>query len=446
MAEIDRLVAVLDADISKFKAGLKDAANATKKSSSTINDAMDKVKNKFTSVGDSILSFKGLLAGLGIGAVAGSFVNAASTAEGFQVRLKTLLGSASEANKLFADMTKFAGEVPFEYEKIMEASTRLSTVVKGGVSDINKYMPMIADLAAAFGLTMTEAADQFARASTAGVGAADLFRDRGVNAMLGFQSGVASTGDEFLATFEKAFNATNSKFRGAAKDLANTWSGTMSMLSDKWFGFRNTVMEAGVFDFLKGLAKVVDEKFGDALKNSKGEAVDWANTIINSIGTIMKAVATFATAWQGLEIVWESLKLSFEGMKLLMLEGLDTIIGGINSVKTFFGGEPIDGGAISVWKDETLASIGEIEENMKNIAMEPTALQQTVDLLEQAKVAAAEFAATREKQAAEPGGPPPVEEPGLSKEDEKFREKLADRLEALDTAMMSEEERLTRNG
>ena len=131
MAEIDRLIAVLEADISQFKSGMKEATSVTKKTTAAIMNSTKKMRKGFNDVGNQVLSLKGLLAGLGVGAVAGSFINAASTAEGFQVRLKTLLGSVSEANKLFDDMTVFAGKVPFEYEKIMGAATQLSSVLKG---------------------------------------------------------------------------------------------------------------------------------------------------------------------------------------------------------------------------------------------------------------------------------------------------------------------------
>lgn len=42
-----------------------------------------------------------------------TFLQAATTTEGFQLRLQTLLGSAAAGNQMFKDMAEFAGKVPF---------------------------------------------------------------------------------------------------------------------------------------------------------------------------------------------------------------------------------------------------------------------------------------------------------------------------------------------
>ncbi|MGE0256926.1 MAG: phage tail tape measure C-terminal domain-containing protein [Alphaproteobacteria bacterium] len=190
------------------------------------------------------------------GRVAASFVSAASEAENYRVRLNRLLGSQAEGNRMFKEAADYAGRVPFEYREIMGAATTLAGVMKGGVDEIREWLPLIGDLAAASGLTIEEATGQVVRMLSAGAAAADLFRERGVLAMLGFQAGVTYSTAETRKQLLEEFNRVDSKFRGAADDMGRTWTGLTSMLSDKWFAFRQQVMDAGPFETLKSLVKI----------------------------------------------------------------------------------------------------------------------------------------------------------------------------------------------
>lgn len=269
--------------------GLGKGANAAKAMSAAYQHATGNI----TALTRNIFSLKGALAGLGVGATAKQFIDAASTAEQYRVRLNVLLGSVSEGNRLFAEMTKLASAVPFEYQEIMGSATALSGVLKGGVDEITRWMPLIADLAAASGLGIQETTGQVSRMLAAGANSADLFRERGILAMLGFQAGVQVSAEETKERLMAAWTDTNSRFRGATDQLARTWDGTMSMLSDKWFLFRNQIMDAGLFDFIKAGARVIDQDLGGALENNEEAAKRWADTIINAIETMAIGTAKF---------------------------------------------------------------------------------------------------------------------------------------------------------
>lgn len=241
----------------------------------------------------SVFSFKTALAGVGLGAVSRQFIDAASTSEQFRVRLSVLLGDVNEGNRLFAEMAKFASRVPFEYEEIMASATQLSGILRGGVDEISQWMPLIADLAAASGLGIQQTTEQISRMLSAGANSADLFRERGILAMLGFQAGVQISAEETKAQLVAAWTDTDSKFRGATDKLARTWDGTMSMLSDKWFLVRNQIMDAGLFDFFKAAASVIDDDLGGALENNEAAAKRWSDTIINAIETMAIGTARF---------------------------------------------------------------------------------------------------------------------------------------------------------
>jgi len=263
------------------------------------------LKSRFQSLGRGIgsvfggvikqlTSLKGLmagaLAGYGLKNLSQSFIDAASTAEGYQVRLNTLLGSVNAGNQLFEDMAKFAGSVPFEYREIMGAATQLAGVMRGGVEEINKWMPMIADLAAVSGMGIQETTGQVIRMYSAGAASADMFRERGILAMMGFKAGVSYTAEETRKMMFEAWDASGSKFKGVTEDLAKTWKGLTSMLADKWEIFRKAVMDAGLMDFLKDRLQLIlnmIDKFKDtggfdSLARSISDYLVDALTVVNN--------------------------------------------------------------------------------------------------------------------------------------------------------------------
>jgi hypothetical protein len=191
----------------------------------------------------------------GVAALAKSFVNAASEAENYQKRLGALLGSQAEGNRLAKEMTDYAEDSTSSLQGVMATATNLSGVLKGGVDQITQWIPVIDDLAAAAGLSIQEAGGQVMRMLSAGAGAADLFRERGVNAMLGFTAGVEYSAKESAKKLMEAWESADSKFRGLSGKLADTWAGQVSMMEDKWFIFRNKIMDAGIFDGAKNALK-----------------------------------------------------------------------------------------------------------------------------------------------------------------------------------------------
>lgn len=239
-----------------------------------------------------IFSLKGLIAGAGILALGKSFINAADTTEQLNTRLTVLLGSVSEGNRLFKDMTQFASEVPFEFEEIMSSATQLAGIMRGGVDEINEWIPLIGDLAATSGLSIQKTTEQVSRMLSGGAAAADLFRERGITAMLGFEAGVAVSVGETRKRLMNAWKDPLSKFRGATDLLAKTWSGVLSMIADKWFAIRTTIMDAGLMDFIKAIAMSIDDDMGDALTTTKKDAEEWVNSFISLVESIVIGAAS----------------------------------------------------------------------------------------------------------------------------------------------------------
>ena len=177
-------------------------------------------------------------------------IGVANKVEQLGVRLKVLLGSAEEGNKVFEDMTILAGQVPKTYDEIMMAATDLAAVFKGGREEIAKMMPIVVDISAATGIAVQQVVGQVIRMYSAGAASADMFRERGVSAALGFQAGVSYSAEETMKTLVGQWEDGTGKFVGASKELATTFTGMVSMMQDAWFIFRRDIGTA-MFETVK---------------------------------------------------------------------------------------------------------------------------------------------------------------------------------------------------
>lgn len=184
--------------------------------------------------------------GLGVGSVVAlgkSFVDAASQAQGFETRLRVILGSQAEATKLFGELERYAARTPFQLSAVVESATSLAGVLENGAADVVRWLPLIGDLAAMSGLTIQETTGQVTRMYSAGAASADLFRERGVLAMLGFQSGVTYSAEETRRKLQEAWTSQGSIFRGATEQMSQDWAGKVSNMADAWDKLKRTVGE-----------------------------------------------------------------------------------------------------------------------------------------------------------------------------------------------------------
>lgn len=352
LKNLEKALEDLDKDTGKANQELKNTSDAMKRTRKVTGElAMDmgSLQGKTTALGrafgvmrgglsrisGAIFSLKGAFASLGIGLLSRSFLNAAASSEQYRTRLTVLLGSVAEGNRLFQSMAEFASGVSFQYQEIMGSATNLAGVMKRGREEVEEYIPLIADLAAASGLGIQETTSQVIRMYSAGAAAADLFRERGVLAMLGFQAGVSVSAEETRKRLVEAWEDPASRFKDASKLLARTWEGMLSMISDAWFQFRNLVMEGGVFDFLKASIQT----FLDFIKQLKKEgrlkewAKDLAESVVNAFEVIIKASALVGDAWRGWQMIWHSLRIGFGAFARYLNLGLAYIADVIDEVR-----------------------------------------------------------------------------------------------------------------
>ena len=216
----------------------------------------------------SIFSVQSALIGIGGGLVVRSFINVGREVEELGIRFNFLFGNVEEGQKAFKGLIDFAGKVPFSLEEIASASGNLA-VVTDNAEELQKVLKITGNVASVTGLDFRTTAEQIQRSFSSGIGSADLFRERGVRALLGFKAGVAVTTEETIERFEELFGE-NGRFSKATEVLATTFTGTLSMLGDKLFKFKLDTNEAGFFDFVKNALVVINrmiEENSKALSN-----------------------------------------------------------------------------------------------------------------------------------------------------------------------------------
>ena len=281
MATVDKLIVRIEADMKDLKSKLKASEKATKQSTDKMKKSFAQLKSSVGGVGRTIFSLKGALVALGVGAGLKSLINVGNEVESLQIRFETLFGSAEEGAKAFDTMARFASRVPFSLQQIQAGSGSLLAVASDA-EELGKLLEMTGTIAAATGLDFRTASEQIQRSLSAGIGAADLFRDRGVTAMLGFKAGTQVSVKETREALEK-FAKDND---GITDKLANTFSGTLSMLGDSIFTFQRTVNDAGFFSSLtehfQNLKTEIDE--------NQAEIAEFAMQLSEGLVKAMQAV------------------------------------------------------------------------------------------------------------------------------------------------------------
>ena len=177
----------------------------------------------------------------GIGKFVKDTFAAGRLTESLQVRFKLLFNSTTEGAKAFEEMNKFASKVPFSLEAIAAGSGNLAVISKDA-GELSKILEVTGNVAAATGLDFRQTAEQIQRAFAGGIAAADVFRERGVRAMLGFEAGAKVSIEETRKKFFEVF-ANGGQFSKATKDFESTLEAQVSFVEDAYFRFRQAAAQ-----------------------------------------------------------------------------------------------------------------------------------------------------------------------------------------------------------
>ena len=264
--------------------------------------AFNGVKAGLTNLKNTLFSVQTAILGVGAGLVVRSFIKVGKEVEQLRLRFFFLFGSVKEGQKAFDTLVKFAGRVPFSLEEIAQASGNLAVVSKDA-EEMGKNLELVGNIAAVTGIDFRLTAEQVQRSLSSGLASAEIFRERGVRAMLGFKSGVSLNAEQSAEALNKVFGE-GGKFGKAAEVLGTTFDGTLSMIGDKIFKFKLETNEAGFFDFIKGglitINKLAEEnqkvltematKFGKAMITFIEESITGFIRLIEATKVVFKVI------------------------------------------------------------------------------------------------------------------------------------------------------------
>lgn len=221
-------------------------------------------------------------AGLAGYAFKSTFIDTAAEFERMETVLGTIEGSSAKARKALDWVTQFGATTPYEVGEVSEAFVRLRAY---GLDPTNGLLRTLGDTASAMGKPLMSAVEAVADAMT---GENERLKEFGIKAKVSGQKIVyeySSNGKTMTRTAKRnsreQIEATlsaiwNEKYKGAMEAQSKTWTGMMSNLSDSWTQFKLTVMNAGLFDFLKTRMAALLERI-NAMARS-GELQRWATT------------------------------------------------------------------------------------------------------------------------------------------------------------------------
>ena len=267
--------------------------------------ALQGLQGGLAKVRSAVFNVKNAFLGLGAGLVVRNLVSTGKEIENLRTRLKFLLKDTTEGAKAFDNMAEFASRVPFSLEEISRGSGILATITDNA-TDLKNMLEITGNVAAVTGLDFRTTAEQIQRSFSAGIGAADLFREKGVRNMLGFKAGATVSIEETRKAFARVFGE-GGQFGKSTDELAKTFEGTLSMIGDKIFNFKRVLLEAGLFEelksqfgdldtFLQNNAKELDRiatAVGKNLANALVRSVEIGKDLIptlRTIGSILKSM------------------------------------------------------------------------------------------------------------------------------------------------------------
>mgnify|MGYP003341667114 FL=1 len=213
---------------------------------------------KAGAIGAAIAAITAAIAGLK------SAVQAGMEVETLRIRLDALTGSSETGAAALQLANEAALKLPYSLKDISSGMANLVSI-SPNLDALNKRIQLTADVAAVSGLSFQEASQQLQRAMTSGIASADLFRERGVTAMLGFRNGVEYSVEDSRKRIE-AWGAAN---EGVANKLNNTLGGAISQLGDQFTRYQQAFSAA----FNPALTALVN-KFVESMQSSSKAAQD----------------------------------------------------------------------------------------------------------------------------------------------------------------------------
>jgi hypothetical protein len=241
-----------------------------------INTQTAKAQKGFDGMRGSILSAKTALFALSAVATGGivkAFIAAGSQIEDMTIQFETLLGSADNAKKRMAELSKFAETTPFELGQVSEAS-KILEVMTGGALSTGKALRMVGDAA-----SITANRDFAGLATWVGRAYSGLKAGAPIGepmmrlTELGLVTGDARRKIEELqkqgknAEAWKILEAELGRAAGGMEKLSHTVTGLWSTIKDQLQAGMRQIMESGIWEGFRQTLEKISAKLDEMVRN-----------------------------------------------------------------------------------------------------------------------------------------------------------------------------------
>ena len=265
----------------------------------------------------------------------GASVGAARKIQDIGVVLKNVVGDAEGGALALQQVRDIAQELPFAFEEIAGATPALATVSKS-LGDLEENTRLAADIAAVTGLSFQDASSQLQRAFSGGAGAADMFREKGVLAMAGFEAGASYSIDETRAKLKEFGDSID----GAANDLNTTLTGSLSQAGDRFFSFQAAMGDAIVPEFTAFINKMVEifdenKETITAFAKTMGEGLVGAFYTVLEVGAVV--IDFMSMLFSALKSVATFINDKFGEVIFTVFDSAAKVIGGVVEAVAFLG-------------------------------------------------------------------------------------------------------------
>lgn len=239
----------------------------------------------------------GLATGAGVLGLAGGLLmtqlaGPAGEYEQFATILTTLEGSAAGAQSALAWISDFAAKTPYDLAGVTDAFVKLRAY---GLAPMGGLLKTLGDTSAAMGKPLIQSVEAMADAVT---GEFERLKEFGIKGAVdgayavfaftakdGTQKTLKALKNDRKAIEKALAYIWDQKYAGAMDALSATWEGMVSNLGDQWSRLRLMIMNAGLFEWMKGrlgeILGAIDRMTADGTFQSW--AKDVSTTLISTL-------------------------------------------------------------------------------------------------------------------------------------------------------------------
>lgn len=249
------------------------------------------------------------IAGAAAGIISRQLIGPAAKFEGYAAALESIKKPGEDVQKTLAWVSEFAAKTPYGIEDTTEAMIRMRAY---GLEPMDGMLRTLGDTSSAMGKPLMQAVEAMADAVT---GENERLKEFGIKA--------SKVGDYFSYAFidregtERTLRALStdklaiqkalgyifdSKYDGAMEKQSKTWNGIWAGAEDAWTRFQLMIMDAGLFDWMKGQLQGAVDEF-ERLEKS-GELKKWATDIATTLKSGMIIGAEMAKGlWKAFQAI-----------------------------------------------------------------------------------------------------------------------------------------------